>query len=173
MATIRNCICSILLLLFCYHTGVSQTRLTEIYSSQVGVREIPAGSNWGPAVKQYLHSVKINFPAAWCAAFVHWCLDSAGIPNAVTAWSPTAQNSKNLIWYHNKFYEDPQPGDVFCLWFPKLRRIAHTGFYDHRINASIYQTVEGNTNEAGSREGDGVYRKYRSFRATYSISRWH
>lgn len=33
-------------------------------------------------------------------------------------------------------------------------------------------TVEGNTNEAGSREGDGVYRKRRLKNQIYKISRW-
>lgn len=160
--------------LFCWlHlAGISQTRLADIYSSQVGVREQPVGSNWGPQVGTYLKSVKVNAPAPWCAAFVHWCLDRAGIANTVTAWSPTAHNAKNIVYYQGKFRQDPAPGDVFTLYFPKLRRIAHTGFFDRRINATIYCTVEGNTNEAGSREGDGVMRRYRSFRATWSVTRW-
>ena len=45
-------------------------------------------------------------------------------------------------------------------------------FHDKKINDKIFKSVEGNTNSAGSREGDGVYVKYRSFRATYSINRW-
>lgn len=162
------------IILFCgsHYSGVPQNGLTEIYTSQVGVREVPKGSNWGTSVKMYLASVGVKTPAAWCAAFVHYCLTLAGIANNITAWSPTAHNPKNLVWYQNKLLKEPEPGDNFCLWFPSLRRIAHTGFYDGRLNSSIYKTVEGNTNEAGSREGDGVYRKYRSFKATYSISRW-
>ena len=36
----------------------------------------------------------------------------------------------------------------------------------------FYITVEGNTSEAGSREGDGVYRKRRAKRTIYKASRW-
>lgn len=174
MRKIRNCI--ILVILFCgsYNHCLPQNGLTvqDVYTRNIGVREIPKGSNWGPSIKVYLNSVNVKTPAAWCAAFVHYCLSKAGIPNTITAWSPTAHNPKNLVYFQNKLLKGPEPGDVFCLWFPKLKRIAHTGFFDRQQNNSIFVSVEGNTNEAGSREGDGVYRKYRSYKATYSISRW-
>ena len=46
-----------------------------------------------------------------------------------------------------------------------------TGFIDKK-DGNYYITVEGNTNEAGSREGDGVYRKRRHIKTIYAISRW-
>lgn len=164
----------LLLLLFCgsYYSSVPQNGITEIYTRNIGVREVPKGSNWGPSIKVYLNSVGVKAPAPYCAAFVHFCLSKAGIPNTITAWSPTAHNSKNIVYFKNIWSKDPEPGDVFTLWFPKFRRIAHTGFFDSKVNNSIYKSVEANTNEAGSRDGDGVYRKYRSFKATYSITRW-
>ncbi|HRO18524.1 MAG TPA: hypothetical protein PLU07_10055, partial [Ferruginibacter sp.] len=63
-------------------------------------------------------------------------------------------------------------GDVFTLYYAHLKRIGHTGFHHKKINSSVYESVEGNTNAAGSREGDGVYKKKRSYNATHSISRW-
>jgi hypothetical protein len=120
----------------------------------------------------YLKSAKLGKGYAWCAAFVHWCLDSAGIKNTITAWSPTAHNSGNIVWFDKKFNKDPDAGDVFTLYSGSLKRIHHTGFFDEKINSSIYQSVEGNTNEGGSVNGDGVYRRKRSFHATYSITRW-
>jgi hypothetical protein len=145
--------------------------LKEIYSSQLGVREA-TGKNDGKIVEMYLHSVGLNKGNPWCAAFVHWSLDSAGYKNNITGWSPTTFNPNNLIYFKNKFKKEPREGDVFSLYFPSLKRIAHTGFFDYKQNSSIYSTVEGNTNDANSREGDGVYRRYRSFNSTYSISRW-
>lgn len=144
----------------------------QIYDSQIGVREKPSGSNWGPEIKDYLASVNLKIPAPWCAAFVKWTFDKSGINTKITAWSPTAHNSRNIIYHKSVFYSDPKPGDVFTLYFVRLKRIAHTGFYDKRVNTNIYKSVEGNTNEAGSREGDGVYVKYRSFKSTYSITRF-
>lgn len=52
---------------------------------EVGVMEVPAGSNSGPRVNQYLASVGEPPGLAWCAAFVYWCFEEAAsvvkIPN--------------------------------------------------------------------------------------------
>lgn len=145
--------------------------IQEVYTAEVGVREL-TGHNDGKEVTMYLNSVGLGKGYAWCAAFVHYCLIKAGIPNPVTAWSPTAENKSNMVYSNGRFYKEPRAGDVGTLYYSKLKRIGHTFFYDHKQSDKIYASVEGNTNGAGSREGDGVYRKYRSFNATHSISRW-
>lgn len=131
------------------------------------------GKNDGQRVEEYLRSVNLGKGYAWCAAFVKWCLEQCGIKSSITAWSPTAHNRNNLVFFKEKFYQNPVAGDVFCLWSYRKKRIAHTGFFDKQVNSSIFETVEGNTNGAGSFDGNGVYRKKRSFKTTYSITRWH
>jgi hypothetical protein len=70
------------------------------------------------------------------------------------------------------FITEPRAGDNVTFWDYAHRRVAHTGLYHRRVNETFYESVEGNTNEGGSAEGDGVYRKKRSFHTTYIISRW-
>lgn len=154
-----------------YSQCSQQQRLVYAYTSQIGVREA-TGKNDGKDVEKYLKTVGLGRGYAWCAAFVKWCLIQADISNSVNGMALSAHNKNNLVFYKKKFYKSPRAGDVFTLYYATLKRIGHTGFYNMQINSSIYETVEGNTNEAGSREGDGVYRKKRSFNATYSISRW-
>lgn len=160
----------LLLLLLSFGSICAQPTIQKVYTSQIGVREA-TGRNDGKEVEKYLRSVGLGKGYAWCAAFVKWCFDHAGVKTTINAYSPTAQSNR-LLWFKGKLLAEPAPGDVFCLYFPSMKRIGHTGFYDGRLNSSLFRTVEGNTNDAGSREGDGVYRKYRSFKATYSISRW-
>jgi len=148
-----------------------QMTLPEIYLSQIGVREA-TGRNDGPEVEMYLKAVNLGKGKAWCSAFVAWSLNEANIPHRINAWSPTAENRSNFIYRTRSFVKEPQAGDVFTIWYTKLKRIGHTGFYHANQNESIIITVEGNTNEAGSREGDGVYKKYRSLKTIHSISRW-
>ena len=62
-------------------------------------------------------------------------------------------------------------GDVFGLYFPEKRRIAHVGFID-QWDGTWMISVEGNTNVSGSREGDGVYRKRRLVRTVYKVARY-
>ena len=75
---------------------------------------------------------------------------------------PTISNPKFLV---------PTTGDVFGLYFPEKRRIAHTGFID-QWDGTWLISVEGNTNVSGSREGDGVYRKRRLVRSVYKVARY-
>jgi len=64
------------------------------------------------------------------------------------------------------------PGDVFTIYYASLRRIGHTGFVNRKINNSIVETVEGNSNADGSREGYMVCKRKRSVHSLYSITRW-
>lgn len=171
MAALRYSVYCFLFVLLCHPDCFPQTRLTQVYLSQVGVRE-KTGHNDGVQVEAYLKSVGLGKGYAWCAAFVHWCMVQAKVPNKINGAAASAHNPANAIWLNRKLLNEPAAGDVFTLWYLKLNRIGHTGFYHRRINSSVYESVEGNTNEAGSREGDGVYKKYRSFNATYSITRW-
>ena len=65
----------------------------------------------------------------------------------------------------------PLTGDIFGLFFPEKGRIAHVGFID-QWDGTWMISVEGNTNVAGSREGDGVYRKRRLVRSVYKVARY-
>lgn len=145
--------------------------IEEIYLSQIGVREA-TGKNDGAEVEMYLRAVGLGKGYAWCSAFVAWCLNEVEIPHKVNAWSPTAENKSYFIYRDKNIVKEPRSGDVFTIWYASLKRIGHAGFYHKNQNDKIIVTVEGNTNDAGSREGDGVYKKYRSLNTIHSISRW-
>jgi hypothetical protein len=128
--------------------------LLDIAFSQLGVQEEPKGSNWGKDVKKYLNSVGINFPASWCMAFVYWCHKEAGLPAIKTGGVLAA-------WNKGKKYRvtEPQPGDVFIMDYGK--GLGHTGIIE-KVEGEILHTIEGNTNDTGSREGYEVCRKIRN-----------
>lgn len=154
----------------------STPSITEVYTSQLGVNEL-TGKNDGKDVEKYLKSVGLGKGYAWCAAYVKWCYDQAKIKTTMNGAAASAHNRDNLVLYQRKFLKEPEPGDAFTLWYSNLNRIGHTGFFHRKVNSSVYESYEGNTGEGsaidvGTREGDGVYHKYRSFNATYSISRW-
>ena len=52
---------------------------------EIGVREVPPGSNRGPKVDVYLRAVGLDPAAgcyAWCAAFVYWCFGKGAAPSS-------------------------------------------------------------------------------------------
>lgn len=152
--------------------SVLRENVIATYRSEIGVREA-TGHNDGDRVELYLASCNRHKGDAWCAAFVNWTLEENSCSRAESGWSPSWHPKSKLIYRPsaNIYKSQPQPGDVFGIWFSKLGRLAHTGFID-QWGDDIVITVEGNTNEAGSREGDGVYRKRRPTRTIHSVSNW-
>lgn len=129
-------------------------KVVAVAQSQLGVSEQPPGSNKGPQVDQYLAAVGIHQPAAWCAAFAVWCHKQAGVSIPATGgvldlWNKSPDNR----------VKTPQPGDLFIQDHGK--GTGHTGFIES-VNGDTLTTIEGNTNDDGSREGYEVARRTRS-----------
>ncbi|WP_062056089.1 CHAP domain-containing protein [Aquimarina longa] len=142
--------------------------LKELYDSQIGVRE--TGANMGIHVAKYLKSVGLKEGYAWCAGFVSWCYQNAGIQTPKSAWVPSYAIKGKRIYHRGKYeFKIPQKGDVFMIWSTQLNRPAHIGFIDQWKDQWVI-TVEGNTNNNGSREGDGVYRKRRLKKQIWAVS---
>lgn len=169
-----------ILLLCCFLSGYSAPNqvlnkrecIKATYNSQIGVYEL-TGHNDGQQVESYLSWVSLKKGNPWCAAFVSWCLSGCKIPNPRSGYSPDWFKSKNLLFVRSVKPSQiiPLCGDVFGIYFPEKKRIAHVGFI-HQWGTKYTITVEGNTNEAGSRDGDGVYRKRRLTRQIYAVSRF-
>ena len=150
-------------------------RLLATCRAQIGVRE--KGFNAGIQVEKYLRYAGLAAGQPWCAAFVCWALGEAGIANPRSGWSPALFPASKIIWQRggqaaqSAGKVQPGPADVFGIYFPEKGRIAHVGFIESRQGDWLL-TIEGNTNEAGSREGDGVYRKRRALSSIYRVVRY-
>lgn len=135
------------------------------------MREL-TGRNDGVEVESYLKTCGLQKGQPWCAAFVAWSHIQAGIKAPTSGYSPDW--FQNHVVYQRdwrKEYPKAEPGMVFGLYFQNMGRVAHVGFIDKEDQNSYY-TVEGNTNQAGSREGDGVYAKKRMKNSIYIISKY-
>lgn len=147
-------------------------RVQSVYSTEIGVRE-KSNQNDGHRVEEYLAFTGNKRGEPWCASFVCWTLGQAGAANPRSGWSPHLFPSAKVIWKNSWANRKslPQKGDVFGIWYNSKGRIAHCGFVDV-WGANQVITVEGNTNESGSREGDGVYRKRRLKKSLYAVADW-
>jgi len=144
-------------------TTHARKSLISIAQSQIGVKEA-TGHNDGKVVEEYLSYVGFKKGAPWCAAFVCWVFGQAGFDLPRTAWSPA-------LFPLQKQTTEVKPATVFGIYFPSLKRIAHCGFVE-RLDGHWVITIEGNTNVAGSREGDGVYRKRRLVNTIRYFADW-
>lgn len=138
----------------------------------VGVRENPAGSNRGPEVDDYLKSVGLD-PAAgswpWCAAFVYWCYRQASAAQKLV--NPAIRTAGVLDHWRRARLRGirciaaaeaqaapatVRPGQLFLL--STGGGFGHMGFVEAVVNGKLV-TIEGNSNDGGSREGIGVFRR--------------
>lgn len=127
--------------------------------SQIGVEEIPRGSNKGPEVEAYLKSIGLGGGYSWCMAFVYWCVLKASVgssnPLKKTGGVLAQWNARPELRANN-----PMPGDIFIMDYGK--GLGHTGFVEKILPEGKIQTIEGNTNADGSREGYAVCRRVRN-----------
>jgi CHAP domain len=124
----------------------------EKAQSQIGVQEIPKNSNAGPAVEKYLKSVGLGKGYSWCMAFVFWCVKEAA--KELNVINPLAKTAGVMDMFNKEkalIVSKPMSGDIFIMDFGKGQ--GHTGFVLELLPNGKIKTIEGNTNDDGSREG--------------------
>ncbi len=150
--------------------------LAKVAESQIGVRETK--TNGGRKIEEYQRATWLPIgPWPWCAAFVCWCVREFVGAEKVTFPLPTTPGAWDFEkWclsvddsvrlrkpHHNRINR----GDIVIFSF------SHIGIATSDVDADgMVATVEGNTNSAGSREGDGVYRKKRHVSKIRSVIRF-
>lgn len=133
--------------------------------SQIGVMEQPLGSNAGPMVDKYLKSVNTPSGNFWCMAFVHWCFEQASngttifprTAGCLDAWNSAKKIAGIKIVTRAQAIANPtlvRPGAVFIHDYGSGH--GHTGFVRQSIGGAL-RTIEGNSNNNGSRNGLGVF----------------
>ncbi len=119
--------------------------------SQVGVKEDPGRKNRGPKVDEYIRAGGLEPEQgafAWCCGYVCWVLEQAGVRHPVTCSVERWERLAREQGWTSRF--DPEPGDVAIHLSPTGN---HCGIVETAEGPS---TVEGNSNEEGSREGNAV-----------------
>jgi hypothetical protein len=147
---------------------------TATAEANKGVREV--GKNAGPDVEKYLHCLGMTKGSPWCAAFVSWCvMTSRGLAkppkwcsgSAVSLFQMSGKKAVKVTPLDVGYQGWVKPGYIWSrAQDPAAASAARKGVWCQghtgivvAVDAVGFHTIEGNTNAAGSREGDGVYRK--------------
>lgn len=148
------------------------SEIVRIARREIGVEEID-GTNCSPRVNEFKSATNLppNEDWPWCAAFICWVVQQAmkttGVketptfkrPVTAAAWGLESwslrQDNSTQTRKAPKF--DIKPGDLICFTF------SHCGIALTSPDSDGYfQTVEGNTDGQGSREGGAVLQKTRN-----------
>ncbi|MEH0579004.1 CHAP domain-containing protein [Streptomyces sp. B21-108] len=137
----------------------------RVAKAEVGYHEGYSGGHWNnfqkysPAVP----GLEWSQNQAWCATFAAWCFQQAGMPK--DSYPVTASCELGVAWWKKAGRFSEYPGIGAQVFFGAGGG-SHTGLVYAYDDTYIY-TVEGNTNDSGSAEGDGVYLKQRARRDDY------
>lgn len=147
-------------------SGKLADELVGLARKEVGVEEVN-GTNCGPRVNEYKAATwldpKQSWP--WCAAFICWLMREAmkdgeysfERPRTAGAWDfeNWAVKQKKGVDLKKPHNGDIKPGDIVMFTF------SHIGLAISEPKNGVVETIEGNTDGEGSREGGAVLVKKR------------
>lgn len=117
----------------------------------------------------------------WCAIFVSWCYDKAGLLDKVAAQSKKgfASCDAGLQWFAKKGKIIPigeaKEGDIVFFQFDNDAQPDHVGIVEKNMKRlKALKTIEGNTspnNKGSQSNGGGVYAKKRSYATVMAVVR--
>jgi cell wall-associated NlpC family hydrolase len=117
----------------------------------------------------------------WCAIFVSWCYDKAGLLDKVAAQSKKgfASCDAGLKWFAKKGKIVPvgeaKEGDIVFFQFDNDAQPDHVGIVEKNMKRlKALKTIEGNTspnNKGSQSNGGGVYQKKRSYATVMAVVR--
>lgn len=138
--------------------------LLDVARSELGTKESPAGSNIVKYNDLYWGKGQYGDWAAWCAVFVWWCCNKAGVKLPIKTAScgelMRAAQKANM-WVVRYF----QPGDL-CIfdWSGKQKTTNHVGIVEAILPDYGVQTIEGNTSTSDNSNGGEVMRRIRAMK---------
>jgi hypothetical protein len=148
-------------------------KLVELARKEVGVQEVN-GTNCGPRVNEYKSATSLDPEQGWpwCAAFICWLMREAMKDNSYTFKRPTtasawgfedwAAKQNNKVQLKKPHKDDIKAGDIVMFTF------SHIGLAISDPQDGYIDTIEGNTDGQGSREGGAVLQKKRKLSAIRS-----
>ena len=146
---------------------VDGDKFAKILSLNRNVKEDPKGSNRGEMVSAYLASTGLGSGYPWCMAFVYYVFNELSkqlgqtnpLPKTAGVmdhWGKATKDEKITI---DQARQDPnlvRPGQIFIMSRPG-KGLGHTGIViGVDPQKKTFTTIEGNTNDQQSGEGDRV-----------------
>ena len=137
----------------------------QVARRQIGTKESPPGTNSNKYGKWYGMD-----RAPWCAMFVSYCFDNAGLtfefPKDLGTDKGFAYCPYGVKWFKDQgrwHTENPRPGDVVFYMFNKRGGVSdHVGIVEKVLGNGQIQAIEGNTSTSSNDNGGTVMRRTRT-----------
>lgn len=142
------------------NTGNQRNDIVAVAVTQLGYRE---GNNNDTKYGDWYGMS--NQP--WCAMFVSWCADQAGISTNIIKKNAKAHPTYFGLSAKSGSSYTPRSGDLF--FCKRNGSYAHAGIV-YYVDGDYFYTIEGNASNSGSFDGTGVFSLKRKISACYFAS---
>jgi hypothetical protein len=136
--------------------------------------EAPRGTNRSVLIDYWNHEAGAPLASPWCLSFVRQASIEA-VGRSRTPWPRTASVQALVEWALRRHVAvditEANPGDLVVWYYPSLARFGHVAVLEQRT-ATHTTTIDGNSNDEGSREGFRVVRKTRLITPRVRAIRW-
>lgn len=127
----------------------SASNLVQMARSQIGVSEIGSSNNVIYNTWYYGRTVSgTAYP--WCAVFISWCANQAGISNNIIPRSAAVAEFERFYRARGRLYNSgaavPSPGDLYS-----YSNSSHIGIVESGNSATAWTGIEGNTSNSVQR----------------------
>ena len=165
-------------------------RLIELATHEVGTHEV-GGNNRGPRIAEYQSATWLKpAPWPWCAAFICWIVREWLLSSPEACARLGLKTKRQIEWRRPRTAGSfdferwakekgvrilgkkapAKAGDIVVFDFSHIGLVVK----DQIAPATTVETIEGNTNNLGTRDsktGDGVWRKRRAVSSIRSLIR--
>lgn len=137
-------------------------RMLELARAELGTKEYPPGSNNVKYNTEYYGREVSGNNFAWCAVFIWWLFQRAGISGLYYGGQKTAYVPALLTWARQEglLVAQPEPGDLVCFDFNHNAAADHIGLCESWDGVNV-TTIDGNTGTASENNGGEIMRRTR------------
>lgn len=161
-----------------------RNEIVKVATSYVGKKEKKNNGGFlDPQFEREMRSIGFQTGHAWCMLFVEMVWRKAyKIWNAIADTEMNKLFSASVMQTRNNFVnagkkhgfklsQTGEPGDIVIWQSRRNRALGHTGILTTSVtkNSKDFNTIEGNTNASGGREGVEVARKYRMIKSSGNL----
>ena len=137
-------------------------RMLELARAELETKEYPPGSNNVKYNTEYYGREVSGNNFAWCAVFIWWLFEQAGISGLYYGGKKTAYVPALLTWARQEglLVDTPRPGDLVCFDFNHNASADHIGLCES-WDGTYITTIDGNTGVGNEANGGAVMRRCR------------
>ena len=142
-------------------TGDKKADFIAVAKSQLGYKEDTDGTAYGKWFTDYIDN-GVNYTALdWCAMYLSWCAQKAGISKDVIPVTSMCTDSMSVFKSQNRWHEvegyTPKVGDIVYFKYGSTKAADHIGVV-YNVSSTHIDTYEGNKSSLNGAVGESSYK---------------